>query len=189
MGAGTAYAGAMTGDRTIVPGLLIGLGVALAALPGGAQTRDADRARCLVSSNAETGIAGCTALIDTGGESSADLAMAYTARGWDFANTRRYERAIPDFDAAIKLDPANATAYQGRAWTYHLKGDDAQALPDADKAVALAPAEGFGLTTRAAINAQLGRRDQAIADYRAALKLDLHDDRAQRGLAALGVAP
>ena len=69
----------------------------------------------------------------------------------------------------IALYPNYADAYNGRARAYHLRGDDGRALPDAMKAVALAPQGADSVETRGEIYERLGRRDDAIADYRAAL--------------------
>jgi tetratricopeptide (TPR) repeat protein len=80
-------------------------------------------------------------------------------------------------------------AYGNRAWAYHLKGEDAKGLRDADMALQLEPENADVLETRAEIHEKLGQRDKAIADYRAALKIDPAMKQAQDGLGRLHAAP
>ena len=133
--------------------LLVGLTVALVALPAWAQTRDQNMAQC-TGNDPDAAIAGCTALIQSGQEATTAL----------------------------------ATAYNNRAWNLHLKGQDAAALADANTGVSLDPTANH-LETRAEIYERLGRRDEAIADYRASLGIDPGHQTSMDGLARLGVAP
>jgi tetratricopeptide (TPR) repeat protein len=82
-----------------------------------------------------------------------------------------------------------AGPYNGRAWAYHLMGEDAQGLPDVMKSLEIEPKRAEALETRAEIYEKLGRRDEAIADYRASLVLDPTVRESKEGLARLGVAP
>lgn len=183
--------------------ILIGLVIALVALPAWAQLTDEQRkeqqikadkaraenwARC-TGDDPDLRISGCGAIIRAGGESMTSLAIAYNNRGIAYNGKRNYDMAIDDYTKVIGLAPDNGDAYINRAWAYHLKGDDAKALPDANKAVALAPRNAGIVETRAEICEKLGQRDQAIADYRAALQIDPDDARSRQGLQRLGVAP
>ncbi len=116
------------------------------------------------------------------------LERAYYNRGWARMKKGAYDAAIADYTRAIAIKP-DFSIYNNRAWTHHLKGDDATGLADAEEAVKLAPKNPFCLGTRAAIYDKLGRRDDAIADYRAALALDPKDAEAIAGLKRLGVGP
>ncbi len=100
----------------------------------------------------------------------------------------RYQEAIADYTRLIELKP-DSGAYNSRAWSYHLAGRDAEGLPDAEKAVALTPTNSAAIETRAEIFEKLGRRDAAIADYRAALRIKPDMASAQAGLKRMGVAP
>ncbi len=92
------------------------------------------------------------------------------------------DAAIQGCTDMLERRPASAAAYNNRAWALHLKGEDALALPDAEKAVTLAPSSAPSLETRAEIYEQLGRRDDALDDYRAALAIDAGLQPAQDGL-------
>lgn len=103
-------------------------------------------------------------------------------------NTGDSDAAIADYTAAIAIFPA-ARFYNNRAWALHIKGDDAKGLPDAMKALERNPKQPSFLETRAEIYEKLNRRDEAIADYRAALAGDPAMKSAQDGLARMGVTP
>lgn len=116
------------------------------------------------------------------------IERTYYNRGWAEMKKGEYDAAIGDYTKAIALQP-DFSLYNNRAWTRHLKGDDAGGLADAEEAVKLAPKNPFCLGTRAAIYEKLGRRDAALADYRAAYALDPQDPEAIEGLKRLGVSP
>jgi tetratricopeptide (TPR) repeat protein len=151
--------------------LLIGLALTWASTACLAQTLDQDRAHCM-SHNPDVQIGGCTADILSGQESEKNLAVAYGNRAAAYDSKGLHDKAIADSTLAIKFNPDYGSAYNERAWAYHGKHEDLLGLPDAQRAVALAPDDAFSIETRAEIYEALGRRDEAMADYRAALKLD-----------------
>ena len=64
---------------------------------------------------------------------------AFNTRGVAYARVARYQEAIADFTAAIKLDPGNAAAFTNRALAYRqIKREDA-ALADFDHAIQANP--------------------------------------------------
>lgn len=63
------------------------------------------------------------------------------------------------------------TSYNGRASAYHLLGEDTLALPDVNKEIELNPKDSNSLEIRGEIYEKLGRREEAIADYRATMAL------------------
>lgn len=112
-------------------------------------------------------------------------ADAFLLRGDIYLNQEMYDGAIADYTEALRLRPSSAAAYNNRAWALHLDGEDAAALPDAEKAVTLAPSSAASLETRAEIYEKLGRKRDAIADYRAALAIDGSQHLARDGLRRL----
>lgn len=82
-----------------------------------------------------------------------------------------------------------AFAYNNRAWAYHALGKDQDGLRDVDMALILEPRNAAVVETRAEIYEKLKERDKAIADYRAALKLDPKMTQATDGLKRLGAVP
>jgi tetratricopeptide (TPR) repeat protein len=82
-----------------------------------------------------------------------------------------------------------AEVYNSRAWYYHLIGADAKGLPDVMKALELDPKQPNFIETRAEIYEKMGRREEAVADYRAALAGTPIMQSAKDGLARLGATP
>lgn len=100
--------------------------------------------------------------------------------------TGNSDAAIADYTQAIAIAPT-ASLYNDRAWAWYIKGDNGKALPDAAKALELEPKKPSFLETRAEIYEKLSRREEAIADYRAALAGEPTLQPAKDGLTRLGV--
>ncbi len=62
---------------------------------------------------------------------------AYNERGIAYVGLGEYQRAIPDYDEAIRLDPRYALAHANRAKNYTLLGMDPEAAQDVERAVEL----------------------------------------------------
>jgi tetratricopeptide (TPR) repeat protein len=168
--------------------VLIGSALALIALPAVAQVSDTEWNNCANPTlTAEARIGACTRLIERKGLVALHLTIAYIDRGIAYDAKGLHDQALADYTKVIALNPDYGGGYNGRAWVYHEKGQNAQALPDAIRAVALAPLPAH-FETRGEIYEKLGQRDKAVADYRAALRLDPKDDGAKQGLMRLGDA-
>lgn len=116
-------------------------------------------------------------------------ADTYFNRNAEHLCGNHFDEAIADTTKTLELRPANAAAYNSRAWALHLKGEDALALPDAEKVVTLAPNSVPPLETRAEIYEKLGRKRDAVVDYRAALAIEGDLQLARDGLKRLGADP
>ncbi len=173
---------------SIGPAILTGLALTLTALPAWAQTQQQYDLCYSNTATPDQTIDGCTALIESGRYAGPDLSHVYNNRSTGYSDKKQYDLAIQDQTRAIQLDPTNASAYYNRAGDYHNKGEDAKALPDADRSIALAPTANH-FQIRGEIYEKLGQRDQAIADYRAALRLDPNRKSSLAGLQRLGVTP
>lgn len=83
-----------------------------------------------------------------------------------------HDRAIADFDAAVRINPDIAGLYLERGLAYEAKGDHLTAIRDFSEAITrrsdLVQAH-FG---RAIAYQAVGQRDQSIADMNNAMKLD-----------------
>jgi tetratricopeptide (TPR) repeat protein len=112
----------------------------------------------------------CTALIESGRESG--RASAYNNR----ANARQakgdLDRAIADYDEAIRLAPTLATTYNGRAAAWQAKGDLDRAIADYDEAIRLNPKYATAYNNRGFAWKAKGDLDRAIADYDEAIRLN-----------------
>lgn len=120
--------------------------------------------------------------IDTGS------APAWYGRGAALLAKNQYDRAIADLDQAIRLDPDYPAAYNNRCWAIAIAGRDlAKALTDCDRALRLDPGNAEALDSRGFVKLRLGRTEEAIADYTAALDRNpkLASSRYGRGVARL----
>lgn len=158
--------------------LICALGLVSAVmLPGIAATVHAqstpDAERCAtISGNPDLAIQHCTRAIESGKFSGEPLSRLYFNRGIEAAAKGDFDRAIADYDAALKLNPKSADTYfnRGNAWAH--KGDPDRAIADYDTAIKLDPKEPAAYGGRAVEWAVKGDYARAIADYDTAIKLD-----------------
>ena len=101
----------------------------------------------------------------------ASIAAVHYNRGNVWSTKGELERAIADFSQAIRLEPKFFQAHMARAAAYLRRKDFNSALQDADQLVTYEPRSPVASDARAYILALLGRRDEAITEYRRALPL------------------
>ena len=82
------------------------------------------------------------------------------------------DRAIADFDEAIRLKPSSASAFNHRGLAYRKKGDNARAIQEYTTAVTLNPVYALAYNNRGYVYESMGEREKAIADFNRALLLD-----------------
>ena len=122
--------------------------------------------------SADQRINGCTSIIQSGRESRRNLAIAYYSRGLAYYDKGDDDRAIAEFNEAIRLDPKFAYAYSSRGLAYDHKGDLDRADPDYNEAIRLDPKYAQAYFNRGNAYYQKGDDDRAIADYSEAIRLD-----------------
>jgi tetratricopeptide (TPR) repeat protein len=116
-------------------------------------------------------VSSCTAIIQSGQETPANLAAAYNDRGEAYRAKGDYVRAIADYDRAIQLDPDDAAAYSNRGLAYRTKGDFDRAIADYDRAIQLKPDYATAYSNRGIVYKVKGDYDRAIADSDRAIQL------------------
>ena len=147
--------------------LLIGLALLLAATPAFAQTRDENAALCM-QTDADARIKGCTALINSGQETRANLAILHTNRAIGENKKGLHDEAIADATRAIAITPDYANAYAVRGSGYRLKGLNDQAIAEYTRALELksTPAvRAIIVCDRGKAYENKGMHDAAIADF------------------------
>jgi tetratricopeptide (TPR) repeat protein len=82
-----------------------------------------------------------------------------------------YDRAIANFNEAIRLNQNDAGAYYGRGFAYSNKGDDDRAIADYNETIRLNPRP-VAFYSRGFSYARKGDNDRAIADYNEVIRLD-----------------
>ncbi len=116
-------------------------------------------------------IAGCTGVINSGRASKSRLSKAHKYRGMAYTDQFKVDRAIQDFDEAIKLNPDDSAAYHYRAWAYYLTGQIDQAIRDYDEAIRLSPGEAEAYVNRGLARC-MREFDGALEDFAKGIKLE-----------------
>jgi tetratricopeptide (TPR) repeat protein len=122
--------------------------------------------------SADQRINGCTSIIQSSRETRRNVAIAYYSRGLAYYDKGDDDRAIAEFNEAIRLDPKFAYAYSSRGLAYDHKGDLGHADPDYNEAIRLDPKYAQAYFNRGNAYYQKGDDDRAIADYSEAIRLD-----------------
>jgi tetratricopeptide (TPR) repeat protein len=120
-------------------------------------------------------ISGLTAAIESGRETPATLAVIYRDRGKAYQQQDELDRAIEDFNQAIRFDPTDAAAFACRGTAYSHKGDLRRAIGDYDEAIRLESHDAVYYHVRAWLHHGQGDYDRAIADFDQAIRLDPTD--------------
>lgn len=115
----------------------------------------------------EQGIAALTELIRLDPASP----RLYYGRGIVWSSKNELDRAIADFDEAIRLEP-NPLYFVGRGIAWNLKGEYDKAVIDCSKAVVADPAIVEAYLNRANARKMQNDYDRAIADYDDVIRLD-----------------
>ena len=150
---------------------LAGLVVAFAWPAYSQASRDADQC-----SNQEATpdliLRSCTAVIESGKWSGAQLSAAFYNRGTAYYGKGDHDRAIQDYKEAIRLNPQDASAFYNRGLAYSRKGLQDRAIQDYSEALRLNPSHASALYARGLAFYESGNLDRAILDF--ALPVELH---------------
>ncbi|MEE2981392.1 MAG: tetratricopeptide repeat protein, partial [Pseudomonadota bacterium] len=171
----------------------------VAPLPVWADALDDARAALEAQSqgNLDEAIRLYTLAIDSGGLTNDNIVFAYNNRGLAFDDKGLHDRAIVDFEAAIRHNPDYFRAYYNRGIAYARKGFFDRAIRDYDTALSLNPEDYEVLNQRGLAYGSLNFFDRAIADFSAAIKIKADHYRAfanrgnaysARGLTELAIA-
>ena len=92
--------------------------------------------------------------------------------GISHLNTGKPEKALEDFNRAIKIDPTRADGYLGRANSLNTLGKYSKALEDYHRVIEIEPDLANVYVNRAIAYSHLKEYKKAIADYEKCLELD-----------------
>jgi tetratricopeptide (TPR) repeat protein len=132
-------------------------------------------------------IAACTAIIQAPvvdlmghlhvGKAGENLSAAYNNRGDAYIKKGDYDRAIPDFSEAIRLNPSFGY-YRERGIAYNEKGEYDKAIQDFSEAIHLNPNDAFAYVYRGEAYHHKRDYDPAIQDFNEAIRLSSENSRA-----------
>lgn len=117
-------------------------------------------------------IAGCTRILQDRGEIAKSRAIAYYNRGLAHYAKGDIDRAIADYNEALRLDPNYASAFENRGWAWIHKGNLDRSIADYNEAIRLDPKLSVAYSGRGIVWYAAGDLDRAIADYNEAIRLD-----------------
>jgi len=93
-------------------------------------------------------------------------------RGFAHLNNHEVDRAIAEFDKAIRLDPKTTRAFHGRGNARTEKGELDQAIGDYNEALRLDPTYSWAFYNRGVAYSKKGDVVRALRDYDDAIRLD-----------------
>jgi len=111
-------------------------------LPVTAQELTPEQTRCLNRGKTfafDEQISGCTTVLQSDRVSDGNRAVAYVNRGIAYAGKKDYDRAIADFNEAIRINPNYAVAYSNRGNLFEARGRRNEAIADFRRALAIDP--------------------------------------------------
>src|SRR5258708_4595572 len=144
-----------------------GLGIASEATDAVAD----DRTTCDDGGN-QAAVEACTRLIQSGRLRSSELAIAYDRRGRVYASKGDYDRAIREYDQAIRLAPNLPSTLSNRGLAYAKEGNFDNAIRDFDQAIRLDPHLHYAFHNRGVAYYRNGDYERAIRDYDQAIRLN-----------------
>jgi tetratricopeptide (TPR) repeat protein len=164
----------------VVRAAAVGLVLALAGVPAGAQSSNTAWGTCKdFDRDPKQRIASCTRLLsDPKRFEKKHHPSVLAIRALAYRELGEFDKSIADFSEAIRLGlPAAlaAIAFSERGITKSTLGDHAGAMVDLEEAVRLDPRNSTVLTNRARLRELRGDFDKSLADIEAALKLAPQD--------------
>lgn len=114
----------------------------------------------------------CNKLVRQGRLKPDERADAYEQRAIAWSGLSNMDKAIPDFDEAIRLRPKEPRLLVGRAEAFRRKGQFTKAWTDLDHAVSLAPDRPGVYSLRGTAWLDVGQPARALDDSRQAIRIN-----------------
>ena len=95
---------------------------------------------CLSEDN-QRRISGCTTLIDTPGLPQEQRSLAHGMRALAYSLLGLFDKALQDYDEALKINPDYPLALNNRAWSYYKLGRPRDGIADVEKALQISPGQ------------------------------------------------
>jgi uncharacterized protein (TIGR02145 family) len=102
----------------------------------------------------------------------ANEAVEYHLKGIEAMKKKEYDKAISEFNEAIRLDPKFFKAYTMRGFAYYFKKDYDKAISDCSEAIRLDPKFETAYNIRGDAYYEKKEYDKAISDYTQVIRLE-----------------
>lgn len=150
--------------------LLVSIVLALGVMVGTGTANAQSAADLCNKGNVDQVIAGCDILIKQNPKGQ-NASIGYYNRGLAWMSKGDYDRAISDFDEAIRLNPKLAPFYGNRARAWGMKGNYDKLITDSSAAIRLDTKDAGAYGNRATGWYYKGDYDKAIADWTESIRL------------------
>jgi tetratricopeptide (TPR) repeat protein len=147
------------------------LALVLAVVPASAITPK-DQQDCEQMSNPGLKVLACTRILQSANVTTELKASAHHHRGVGLLLQGDFDRAIVEFNEALRADPKYARSYNSRGNAWKAKGELDLAIADYNEAIRIDPGFAFPYNGRAGAWYNKGELDRAIADYNEVIRLD-----------------
>lgn len=117
-------------------------------------------------------IEACTRAIHSSRLSVIDRVNAFLIRGNAWQGKGDFDRAIDDYNEAIRFAPQAPVLFNNRGNAWQRKEDYDRALADYNNAIRLRPKYATAFNNRGDVWLRTGKYDLAVADYDEAIRLD-----------------
>jgi tetratricopeptide (TPR) repeat protein len=120
----------------------------------------------------ETTLDLCSIVINSAHHPASDRAIAFNNRCWANMVKGEFEKALPDCDNAIGIDPQLANAFSNRCWAYADRDDFEKAIADCNEAIRLNQNHQNAWHTRGYAHYKKSEYELAMNDLNQAIRLD-----------------
>jgi tetratricopeptide (TPR) repeat protein len=131
-----------------------------------------DNLECSQPSSPDQQVAACTRALNAGGLTAIGHTIFLSNRGNAWLDKHLPDRAISDFDEALRFTPKHAFALNGRGNAWRVKGDYDRAIADLTLCISLIPKAAIPYNGRGAAFFDKGDYETAIKDFDQAIRLD-----------------
>lgn len=130
-----------------------------------------DRDDCRQNDDQDRRIAGCTRMIDDTSETPHARAVAHNLRGNALRGKGDNDRALADYEAAIRLDPLLAFPHVNRGIIWRGRGEIDRSIAEYSTAIGLDPKYAFAYANRGFALLDRRQNERAMADCDKAIEL------------------